>query len=371
MVALAEPVAVRPLGLAGLVGTGLLGWLGLRSGNPWLLFLACASGAPLLVGWLARPRLDALAVRWRGPHRAMVGELVEHHFEVQNTGRRPTPVATLVHQVHGYPPATILIPALPPGGTADVALTRRPQLRTVSHRHHLTASTGAPFGFVEHRRVWHLDATLVIHPGPVEPDDVPRWAGDGDEPSGARARTGAHPHGIRQWRPGDDRRHVHWRATARHGRLVVVEPEQTVSPRLALVVAGDAGHLPWEALVSRAAWTAVAAIRAGREVLLVAEDPWPPAPVLVPPPPPPGAPFAAAVGSFTDCRTTDPATALDWFAALRSPQLTRAAVSRAAAWAGPGGDVVLVATDPALCAGLADDGLADEHLAVLLPVGGR
>jgi len=346
MAALPEPVAVRPLGLAGLVATGLLGWLGLRSGNPWLLFLACASGAPLLVGWLARPRLDALAVRWRGPHRAMVGELVEHHFEVQNTGRRPTPVTTLVHQVHGYPPATILVPALAPGGTADVALPRRPQLRTVSHRHHLTASTAAPFGFVEHRRVWHLDATVVIHPGPVEPDAVPHWAGAGDEPSGARARTGAHPHGVRQWRPGDDRRHVHWRATARHGRLVVVEPEQTVSRRLALVIVGDAGHLPWESVVSRAAWTAVAAIRAGREVLLVAQG---------------------AVDSRTgDCQTTDAATALDWFSALRSPHLAPAALARAADWAGPGGDVVLVATDPALCAGL-----TDEHHAVLLPAGAR
>ncbi len=343
-----EPVAVRPLGLAGLVGTGLLGWLGLRSGNPWLLFLACASGAPLLVGWLARPRLDTLAVRWRGPQRAMVGELVEHRFEILNTGRRPTPAATLVHQVHGYPPATIGVPALPPGGSADLALPRRPQLRTVSHRHHLTVSTGAPFGFVEHRRVWHLDATVVVHPGAVGADQVPHWAGDGDQPSGERSRTGAQPHGIRQWRPGDDRRHVHWRATARHGRLVVVEPEHTVSRRLALVMAGDAGRLPWEALVSRAAWTAVAAIRAGREVLLVAEDLWPPE----------SDPEAAAA----DCWTTDAATALDWFAALRSPQLTTAALARAAGWAGPEGDVVVVATDPTLAGDLDED-----RFPVLLP----
>ena len=224
-----------------------------------------------------------------------------------------------------------MVPALPPGGRADVVLARRADVRTVSRRHALVVRSSAPLGMVEHRHGWVLDAAFVVHPAPAPASELTTLGGDGDAASAAPARTGVDLHAVREWRPGDDRRHVHWRSTARHARLVVVEPERTLARRLAVLVCGDAQSPQWESLLSRAAWTVVAALRDGREALLLAEDGWPaPAP---------------------DCLCGDATSALDWFAGLRAPRLPEpAALARAAAWAGDGGEVVLVGTAEALAA---------------------
>jgi uncharacterized protein (DUF58 family) len=325
-----EPVALRPLALAPIVVAGLVGWLGLRSGNPWLQFLACAAGAPLIVAWLVRPRLDDLSFQWRAPYRAVVGEIVEHRVEAVNIGRRPTPAATLTHSVRGFEDVTVLVPALPVGGTADVVLPRRADLRTISRRHALVVKTTAPLGLLEHRRSWVLDAAFVVHPAPAAPSSLTALGGDGDAPSAASARTGIDLHATREWRRGDDRRHVHWRSTARHGSLVVVEPERTLARRVSVVVCGDAQSPHWEALVARAAWTVVAALRTGREALLVAADGWPDA-------------------DTPDLVCADATSALDWFAGLRAPRPPDGeALARAAAWAGDDGEVLLVGTREAV-----------------------
>jgi hypothetical protein len=46
----------------------------------------------------------------------------------------------------------------------------------------------------------------------------------------------AEVHGLRDYRPGDSPRRVHWKATARRSRLTVREYEDAAPPRLLLVV---------------------------------------------------------------------------------------------------------------------------------------
>jgi uncharacterized protein (DUF58 family) len=43
-------------------------------------------------------------------------------------------------------------------------------------------------------------------------------------------------HGLRDYRPGDPPRRVHWKATARRNRLTVLEYEDAAPPRLLLIV---------------------------------------------------------------------------------------------------------------------------------------
>ena len=118
-------------------------------------------------------------------------------------------------------------------------------------------------------RILHLDSTASTAPCAVGAPlaasaiDLPRVLGvqaDGGGPVG----PGLDVRGVREWRPGDAARHVHWRSTARTGRIAVLEygeptvgrsvcslPGRRLSPiRGALAVAridGMAGRWRWRA----------------------------------------------------------------------------------------------------------------------------
>lgn len=78
------------------------------------------------------------------------------------------------------------------------------------------------------RAVRPLDAAhgeLVVYPAPAElPSARGGRQGLGDLLGGG-ATGFLQPTGMREYRPGDDRRRVHWRASARRGSLVVTEWE--------------------------------------------------------------------------------------------------------------------------------------------------
>ena len=79
-------------------------------------------------------------------------------------------------------------------------------------------------------------------------------------------------HALREYLPGDDRRNVHWRTTARTGRLMVRQFEETMRAHLLLVLSNlrsdYATEDDFETAVSVAASLAVAALREERQVTL-------------------------------------------------------------------------------------------------------
>jgi hypothetical protein len=79
--------------------------------------------------------------------------------------------------------------------------------------------------------------------------------------------------GLRDWRSGDSARAVSARATARHGRPLVLERERDSGSALVLLAAGPGRGPAWEAAVSRAASLAVAALRDGTPPLLLGAPP--------------------------------------------------------------------------------------------------
>ena len=88
--------------------------------------------------------------------------------------------------------------------------------------------------------------------------------------------SGADLHGVRDWQPGESLRQVHWKTTARRGRLMVKELED--SPREAAIVvldagsAGEAGRPPdssFEQCVRVAGSLAHALVLAGERTALV------------------------------------------------------------------------------------------------------
>ncbi len=304
------------------------------TGDRWFLLAAACAAAPVLVSVLWRPRRRGLEVHADPlPPRAVAGETVEQTVRVANTGSRALAAQTLAFASPGYDDLCVDVPPLRAGASVEAALPRRAARRGGGVVHGLQLSTTVPFGLIERRIEGSFTAPLAcVHPAPAVPVALAaRGGGHGDEPAGASSRRGPHPHAVREWRPGDEVRQVHWRSTARHGRLVVVEPERAVAEPLALVVAGRADARAWEDLLAVAAASAAAALQEGRAVLLLAEDPAAGgvrAPVLAP---------------------RDAGAALDWFALLGEPRLPGPdLLRRAAQWAGRGGIVTVAATDPFL-----------------------
>ncbi len=98
-------------------------------------------------------------------------------------------------------------------------------------------AAGDLFGLATARRDYEGDAKIYVYPAIPKPEDMPesalKWQGD------VTVRRWIMPdpmlvNGIREYRPGDSRKDVHWGATARTGSLQVKTHDYTVSPRVML-----------------------------------------------------------------------------------------------------------------------------------------
>ncbi len=131
------------------------------------------------------------------------------------------------------------------GGTGDLSLTRRMPHRLPVRRRGvhalgpLTVAIRDPLGLFHLRRTLHDDAQVTALPA-VEEVSAPaaRAAGIAMEgshsapPSPGAGEMGPIP---RPYAPGDDIRRIHWKASARTGRLMTRE-EEPQAPRVAVIL---------------------------------------------------------------------------------------------------------------------------------------
>lgn len=138
-----------------------------------------------------------------------------------------------------------------------------------------TASTGLS-GLVTCARNHHMPLArpLGVGPRPVTPSQpIPEVGGGWGEGSAGPAPDGELVRGVRDYLPGDRLRQVHWRATARHGDLVVKETDEPQAPALHVLLDMGAGGDAGEDAAGRAAWYAGEALRRGyRLTLTTVED---------------------------------------------------------------------------------------------------
>ena len=109
----------------------------------------------------------------------------------------------------------------------------------------LRAVTSYPFGLVKHSRELLPGDDLIVLPRPARVDGerlrtwlLRTWAGRDEEQRRLRRVVDreAEIHGLRDYRPGDSPRRIHWKATARRSRLTVKEYEDAAPPRLLLIL---------------------------------------------------------------------------------------------------------------------------------------
>jgi uncharacterized protein (DUF58 family) len=157
------------------------------------------------------------------------------------------------------------LPPLPAGGVAEVRVELRPLRRGLLTLAGVTVARPDPFGLVRGLRRVALRDTLLVLPRryPVPPL---RLAGTRKFQQGGVALASSVGDSeefaaLRDYRPGDPRRRIHWRSWARVGRPVVREHQDEFFARHALVLdtfAGAGQGERFEAAVSVAASLACA-----------------------------------------------------------------------------------------------------------------
>lgn len=168
---------------------------------------------------------------------------------------------------------------VPPGATLQTSYRGDCALRGVQRFAGCVLSTRFPFGFFRKSRPVAAPDELVVFPQ-VKP--VGHLLGDprgedGPTPQAQRGQ-GQEFHGLRHYRQGDDARDIHWKRSARTGRLIVREHARSRAHQVTLLVnttlAPDAPALP-PALADEVATLAASALthfmQAGHEITLLTD----------------------------------------------------------------------------------------------------
>ena len=153
-----------------------------------------------------------------------------------------------------------------PAGRQQETSYRRSLARRGLHRlTGLRLSTRFPFGLLRRSIDVEDPADLLAYPALIPVADPTLSSGLaqlGEKQSPARARSGDF-HGLRELRPGDDPRDIHWRTTARRGRPFVREFEEESGRNLVVVLetGGELAPEDFETAVSYAASLALVLLR--------------------------------------------------------------------------------------------------------------
>lgn len=138
----------------------------------------------------------------------------------------------------------------------------------------MTIGRGDPIGILRREVSWPQVERLYVHPVTVA---IPSTsAGLIKDLEGTPTRDIVDSdlafHAIRQYAPGDSRRHIHWKSTAKTGTLMVRQYEETRRASLAIILDLNteeyASEDEFEMAVSAAASVGVQAVRDGREVII-------------------------------------------------------------------------------------------------------
>ncbi|RMD96425.1 MAG: DUF58 domain-containing protein [Deltaproteobacteria bacterium] len=159
----------------------------------------------------------------------IAGRPVAVEIELLHQGRIPR-YAIRVALVLETPSGRRVIPAavvtrIGGGGHARLSLSFTPEVRGMHRLAGVALASGFPFGIFEGKGEIPLDLSFLVFPDPFPIDRFPCAP---HLPTPATPFEAQHPGsaefiGVRDYRPGDPLRRIHWPSTARLGRLVVKE----------------------------------------------------------------------------------------------------------------------------------------------------
>jgi uncharacterized protein (DUF58 family) len=246
------------------------------------LFVIAAGVAGLLGASLITPQgLRGIRLERSGPPTVIAGDNVRVGLTVINDSKRSAPPLRLEDDHPGLGSEAFFVQRSAPGAALTASSERIAARRGVFEGGSATIVSGAPFGLLAAKKKLDVPMSLTV---------LPRWTtlrsfplrdatASPQEQQHELARVGAGSEfiGLRPYRPGDPRRHVHWRSSARRDELVVKEhQEEVMGPVLIAVAGSNEGEAPdssFEMMVSAAASIALYAHGLGHPLELVVAAP--------------------------------------------------------------------------------------------------
>jgi uncharacterized protein (DUF58 family) len=273
---------VTPLGwtvLTSSVGAGLigrrLGWaeLTLASATGLLLLSLCG----LLTIGRTRLRVDLTVT----PSRVVAGSAATGQVKVTNlASRRLLPLT--VELPIGRDAAQLTLPSLPGRGSQQELFGLPAERRGVVPIGPASTVRGDPFGLLRRTVSWTGVTELIIHPTTVP---LPPYGSglvrdlDGQTTNEVSMSDLAF-HTLRDYAPGDDRRYIHWRSSAKFGattpggKLLVRQFLDTRRSHITVLIDGDPAAYPdpddYETAISAGASIVSRAVRDEQTASVVA-----------------------------------------------------------------------------------------------------
>jgi uncharacterized protein (DUF58 family) len=247
-----------------------LGWIELQvAGLSMLLTLALA--VPFVVGRLrVEPRIGI------STHRVIAGQPAIAEVSITGTRRRYLPLA--VELPMGHRIRVIRVPAAGAGQQLREFVDVHTTTRGVVQVGPVRSVRADPMGLLRRSMTWPEVLELNVHPATAA---LARFSpGLLRDLEGRTTRENSTAevelHTLREYQPGDDRRLVHWRTTARIGTIMVRQFIDTRQSHLSILLSGDyqdyRDEAEYELAVSIFASLGVRALRDGhRTSALVGE----------------------------------------------------------------------------------------------------
>ncbi|ASN40169.1 DUF58 domain-containing protein [Arthrobacter sp. 7749] len=235
---------VSPLGFV-VAGTAALLWLlGVVFG--WQEALLGAFMATLLllvaVGFIIG-RSDFRITLELNRTRVAVGDRAVGAMEVLNPTAR-TSLTTLMELSVGAAVATFRVPRLGPGEQHEDLFTIPTRRRAVLSVGPVRSVRQDPFGLLRRQVRWTERYELFVHPKTTALHGSS--AGFIRDLEGMTTRDLSNSdvsfHALRGYVAGDDRRHIHWKSSARTGELMVRQFEETRRSHLAIALSANLGE---------------------------------------------------------------------------------------------------------------------------------
>ncbi len=267
---------VSPAGwLVAMIGVmaWIVGWrLGWREG----MWIAAACAVVFIVGILFLVGSTDIEIDVDvDPQRVTVGEPSSGSLVVSNVAKRRL-LPLRVELTVGRGASTFDVPSLPAQGAHDELFVLPTDRRQVIPVGPATSVRGDPLGLTRRAIDWTKPIPLYVHPRITRLENL----GAGflrdleGQPTADLSANDVAFHTLREYVPGDDRRFIHWKTTARVGDLMVRQFVDTRRSHLAIVLdTRPSSYLDDEELelaISLAGSLGVRALRDDQEVTLSA-----------------------------------------------------------------------------------------------------
>ena len=254
----------------------------------WVEALACAlAGVVALV-------LAAMRVAWRPPHvvsirvpneRIVAGQTAVGEISVRNERARSVR-SGIIELPIGTGTGEFVVPPLGAHETWDEMFLISSCHRGLINVGPARAVRSDALGLLRRVRMWDEPVLLHVHPRTVRvPFDATGFQLDVEGvATGKLSSSDVSFHALRDYEPGDDRRAVHWQSTARLGKLIVRQYEETHRSHHVIVLdtSRDAwDHDAFETAVSVAGSLGLANLRESRPVSLTTTEGWLPSGVAM------------------------------------------------------------------------------------------